>query len=224
MASRSTFSRPQTISNEVYEHLRTEVLRGALRPGQWLREQEIAATLNVSRTPVREAVRRLDQEGLLEISPNRGVRVRELSADEAVETYEVRALLEGRAARRAAERAGKDDVARLRTLLAAIAELPPEDFAAHIGADDALHRAIADLAGNDVLTEMIGLLNSRITYLKIVTRDTNASGTTAHQHAAIVAAIEAGDPDAAETAMRTHIDTYQGVVEERIDRSNEVLR
>jgi DNA-binding GntR family transcriptional regulator len=217
VASRSSFSRPQTISHEVYEHLRTEVLQGNLLPGQWLREQEIAATLNVSRTPVREALRRLDQEGLLEISPNRGVRVRELSAAEAVETYEVRALLEARAARSAAQRASHDDVNRLRALLDAIAELPPEDYAAHIGADDAFHNAIADVAGNEVLSEMIRLLNSRITYLKIVTRDTNAGVTTARQHAAIVEAIEARDPDAAEAAMRTHVDTYQGVVKERID-------
>jgi DNA-binding GntR family transcriptional regulator len=119
MASVAKFARPQTISHEVYEHLRNEMLTGSLQPGHWLREQEIAETLAISRTPVREAVRRLGQEGLLEISPNRGVRVRELTPKEAVDTYEVRALLESRAARLAAQRATPDEVARLKELLRA---------------------------------------------------------------------------------------------------------
>lgn len=218
MAITANFSRPQTISDEVYEHLRNEVLMGSLQPGQWLREQEIAETLNVSRTPVREAVRRLGQEGLLEISPNRGVRVRDLTSTEAVDTYEVRAMLEGRSARLAAQRVTPDQLERLRALLKEIARTPPEDYAAQIKADDTFHNAIAELAGNEVLLEMIKLLNSRITRIKILTRDTNLSTTTQHQHEAIVDAVAAGDAERAEAAMREHLETYRQIVQERLTK------
>lgn len=137
-------------------------------------EQAIAETLSVPRTPVREAVRRLDQEGLLATSSSRRVRARELSAAEAVARNEVRALLDGRAARCAVQRASKDDVSGLRALLD----------------------------------------------LEIVTRGTIASVIPGHRHAAIVKAIEAGDPEAAEAAMRTNSDTDQGVAKERMEQPN----
>jgi len=103
------------------------------------------------------------------------VRARELSAAAAVETYEIRALLAGRAARCTAQRASKDDVIGFRTLLDASAELPTEDFAAH-------------------------------------------------QPAVMVRAIEAGDPEAAEAATRTHVHTEQGLTKERMEQPNGASR
>jgi DNA-binding GntR family transcriptional regulator len=94
----------KTIGQQVYERLHHDVMAGELVPGTWLRELDLAAMLGVSRTPVREAVRRLAQDGLLEISPNRGVQVRALGVAEALDAYEVRELVEGAAARRAAPR------------------------------------------------------------------------------------------------------------------------
>lgn len=210
------FQRPQTLASQIYEHLRNEVLTGSLEPGQWLKEQEIATTLNVSRTPVREAVRRLAQDGLLDIVENRGVRVRELTLKEAVDTYEVRELLEGMAAHRAALTADDQAVERLETLLARINDLPPEDSAAQIQADDALHELIAKTAGNQTLLDVIKLLNGRVTRIKILTRDTNTSDTTRQHHHEIVEAIAAGDPERAQAAMRSHIQLYRQVVENRL--------
>jgi GntR family transcriptional regulator, rspAB operon transcriptional repressor len=206
----------KTIGQQVYERLLHDVLAGVLVPGAWLRELDIALLLGVSRTPVREAVRRLAQDGLLEMSPNRGVQVRALSVAEAVDAYDVRELVEGSAARSAAVRASPADVVELRRLLTVIEELDPADAVAHVHADNAFHEAIARAAGSDALLAVTRLLTKRVTRIKLVTRDTNASVATRAQHEAIVAAIAAGDADAAEGALRRHIRTYRDLVASRL--------
>ena len=214
-------SPPKTISQQVYERLRDEVLTGSLHPGVWIREQDIANAWSVSRTPVREAVRRLTHDGLVESSPNRGVRVRVLTAQDVRDVYELREMLEGTAARRAAERAGEADVERLRLLLAHIDALPASEPAAHIRADEALHDAIVTAAGNEVLHDLTRRLYGRVARVKVITRDTNTNAQTREQHRAIVEAIAAHDPDAAERAMREHIRTFSDIVAERLRRAPE---
>jgi DNA-binding GntR family transcriptional regulator len=209
-------SAPKTISQQVYERLRDEVLTGSLHPGVWIREQDIASAWSVSRTPVREAVRRLAHDGLVESSPNRGVRVRVLTAQEVRDVYELREMLEGTAARRAAERAGSADVEHLWNLLARIDALPPSEPAAHIRADEALHDAIVAIAGNEALFDLTRRLYGRVARVKVISRDTNTNAQTRAQHHAIVAAIAARDPDAAERAMREHIRTFSDIVAERL--------
>jgi DNA-binding GntR family transcriptional regulator len=213
-------STPSTISQQVYERLRREVLTGSLGPGRWLRELELAGTLGVSRTPVREAVRRLAQEGLLELSPNRGVRVRSITLEEMVDVYRVRELVESAAAAAAARHRTHDDVARLHDLLAAIAAIPAEDAALHIETDDAFHESIALAARSAALLDVVRLLNRRVTRVKILTRDTNASAGTREQHRAIVDAIAAGDAAEAEAAMRRHIATYRDLLAQRLGHAS----
>jgi DNA-binding GntR family transcriptional regulator len=206
----------KTIGQQVYERLQHDVMAGALVPGAWLRELDLAVMLGVSRTPVREAVRRLAQDGLLEMSPNRGVQVRALSLAEAVDAYEVRALVEGAAARRAARRATDADLVELRGLLRAIDEIDAADAVAHIQADNAFHDAIVRAASSDALLEVARLLARRVTRIKVVTRDTNASEATRTQHDEILDAIAAHDADGAEAAMRRHIQTYRDLVAARL--------
>ena len=196
--------------------MRRELLAGALEPGTWLREQELAEALQVSRTPVREAVRQLAQEGLLVIEPNRGVHVPTLSLAEAVATYAVRAPLEAMAAGLAAVRATDEDKAELRTHLDAMNAVAVGDFAEHIRTDDAFHELVAGLSGNPVLQETIQRLSQRVMRVKILTRDVNTSAQAHAQHAAIVAAIVAGDQAAAEAAMSEHIRTNLEIVKQRL--------
>lgn len=215
------FQRPQTVAEGVYQHLRRELLSGRLEPGQWLREQELAESLAVSRTPVREAVRQLAQEGLLQIEPNRGVRVRGLSLDEAVATYEVRSTLESMAAALAARNV--DDGARveLEHHLAAMAAVQPDDQAEHIRTDNEFHALVARLAGNPVLEELVEKLSERVMRVKILTRDVNVSAAARAQHASIVEAIGRGDEQAAAAAMSEHVLTNLRIVEERLRAARE---
>ncbi len=216
-----TQSAPKTISQQVYERLRDEVLTGSLHPGVWIREHDIASAWSVSRTPVREAVRRLAHDGLVESSPNRGVRVRVLTPQEVHDVYELRELLEGTAARRAAERADTSDVERLRAHLGHIDALPASEPAAHIRADEAFHDAIVAMAGNEALSDLTRRLYGRVARVKVITRDTNTNAQTRAQHHAIVEAIAAHDPEAAERAMREHIRTFKEIVAERLQREPE---
>lgn len=216
-----TFSRPPTISEEVYEFLRRELLTASFQPGEVLREIDLSTRLNVSRTPVREAIKRLAQEGLLEVLPSRGARVRELTASEAANTYEVRSVVEGKAASLAAQYATPENVAELRRLLAEINAIDDADYPAHLAADNAFHLAIANMSQNDVLIEVIDMLNSRITRTKIITRRTNPSQATAQQHRAIVEAIARGDSAAAAVAMKDHIDSYRTMIVALLDKPQE---
>jgi len=209
----------KTVSQQVYERLKSEILSGTLLPGDWVRELDVAAELEVSRTPVREAVRRLAQEGLLELVANRGVKVRHLSSTDVMDVYELREVLEGIAARKAAQLASRDGVEQLEKYLEVIERTPPEQTAAHIVADDDFHMAVVKLAGSSALYDVISMLSDRVTRAKILTRNTNASELTRDQHRQVVAAIAAGAATEAERAMRNHIRTYRQVLEEMLSQS-----
>lgn len=210
------FERPGTVAQDVYDYLRAELLAGRLVAGTWLREQEVATALNVSRTPVREAVRRLAQDGLVVIEANRGVRVHEPDLAEARATYAVRATLEGMAAGLAAERVGADTRSRLEEQLRSMTEAAKDDAARHIEADNAFHALVAELSGNPVLHEYIERLNVRITRIKVITRHLNPTGFAREQHAAIAGAILSGDADTARQRMENHVRANLEFIERKL--------
>ena len=149
------FSKPGLIRAEVYEHLKLEIVQGRLPGGERLAEENIAASLGVSRTPVREAVQRLAQDGFVELIPNKGARVRALSSTEIIQTYAVREALEGLAARLAAEHRDAKDLDRLVKTLAQLERLPSTDYAAQTAADLEFHAAIASASKNAVLQDSL---------------------------------------------------------------------
>lgn len=212
----SAFKRPATVAEDVYRHLRSQLLSGVLPGGSWLREQELAATLAVSRTPVREAIRQLAQEGLVKVEANRGVRVHEPSLAEAVASYEVREQLEGMAARLAAARADPATEAVLGERLASMLAIPADDFAGHIEADNEFHLSIASLSGNPILQELVERLTTRVNRVKVLTRHVNATPLAHVQHEGIAQAISAGDGDLAEQRMAEHIRDNLRIVSERL--------
>lgn len=198
-------ARPPTVAGEVHRRLRQQLLLGAWPPGTRLREAELAERFGVSRTPVREAVRRLLQEGLLETRPTQGVRVRRPDLRAALDAYDVRERLEGMAARLAAERASAPQRRALGALLDRVEASAAEDEAAQVEADLAFHRRVAALSANEPLILALDTLSGHVTPLKVHTRDQNAAVTTRAQHRAVAEAIGAGDGAAAEAAMRAHV-------------------
>ena len=197
--------RPPTVADEVYARLRHQLLLGAFPPGAPLREVELADTFAVSRTPVREAVRRLLQEGLLEAAPVRGVRVRIPDVRQAADTYAVREELEGLAARLAAERSTTAERTSLTALLTQLEATVVEDEATQVEADLAFHRRIAELAHADALASALDAVAGHVTALKVHTRDRNAASVTRDQHRAVADAVVRGDAFGAERAMRAHV-------------------
>ncbi|GGK86634.1 GntR family transcriptional regulator [Deinococcus radiotolerans] len=208
----TSFERPTLVRDGVYEHLRRAVLDGDLTPGERLGEVELGAQLGVSRTPIREALMRLTQDGLLIAEANKGVRVRTLSATEARDTYVVREELDGLAAALAAQHHTPTDAAALRAALADLHAAPGSDYRAQTRLDLAFHRAITHAAHNAALNDLNRDLEQRVALIKHQTRTYNAHPQTDAQHAALLDAILARDHDAARDAARTHVRTFAALV------------
>lgn len=205
------FARPVLVRDEVYQHLRDAIVGGEFLPGDKLGELELVERLGVSRTPIREALQRLVQEGLLEASANRGARVRRLSAAEARDTYAVRETLDGLAAALAARHHTPEDAGRLRQALGAL-EASAGDYREQTRLDLAFHREVVVAARNVALVELARSLEQRVALIKHLTRTYNAHPDTTAQHRALLAAILARDEDEARDAAALHVRTFAALV------------
>ncbi len=192
------------LSGQVYDSLKSAIVGGRLPAAAKLTETGVARTLGVSPTPVREALRRLAAEGLVEIAPWRGVTVRQLSDKDVVETYQCREALEGFACRLAAKRMDAEGIRQLRRLLEASARA--RTAAEVVEVNSRIHNLIFGCAGNDKLRVMLGQLREMIMEDRALSADSRLRRQAIHaEHVAIVAALERQDADAAERAMRRHV-------------------
>nr|WP_157449025.1 GntR family transcriptional regulator [Deinococcus peraridilitoris] len=201
------FERPTLVRDEVYQHLRSAILQGEFSPGEKLGEAELVARLGVSRTPIREAVQRLVQEGLLEASANRGVWVRQIGAREARDTYAVRETLDGLAAELAALEHREDDAQRLREALELLDDAGG-DYREQTRLDLAFHREVVRASHNVALADLARSLEQRVALIKHLTRTYNAHPQTSQQHHAILNAVLARDAAGAQAAARLHVRTF----------------
>lgn len=195
-----------TQSEMAYHALKRSILEGSLPAGTQLLELEAAERLNVSRTPVREAMVRLQQEGMVELRPRHGMRVLPASADDMREIYEVLTALEGKAAELAAQKGlSKAQLAPMRGAVEAM------DRALEAGAlqdwaraDERFHAELVALAGNDRLTAMVGQLWDQAHRARMATLKMRPKPVASNrEHKAVVEAIYHGD---AEAARRIHED------------------
>jgi DNA-binding GntR family transcriptional regulator len=195
-------------SDAVYDALKASILEGALGAGARLREEEIAERLGVSRTPVREALRRLAAEGLLAAGPNRGLAVARLDQQQIAELHAVREVLDGMAARLAAQHASDGELRLLADLL--------QRFRAEVeGGCDPLalrrlnarfHQAIHRAARNRYLLGALESLNDTLALAGATLYTVQGRPATAlTDHARIVEALSRRDPAAAEEAAREHV-------------------
>lgn len=208
----TSFERPTLVRDGVYEHLRRALLDGDLVPGERLGEVELGQQLGVSRTPIREALVRLTQDGLLTTEANKGVRVRTVTAAEARDAYVVREELDGLAAALAAQAHTAADARGLTLALDALDAARGTDYREQTRLDLAYHRAVTAAAHNTVLGSLARDLEQRVALIKHQTRTYNAHPDTAAQHAAILRAVLDRDADAARDAARTHVRTFAALV------------
>ncbi|MFZ3562094.1 GntR family transcriptional regulator [Streptomyces sp. BH055] len=195
-----------TLRERVLQALRSAITAGAYRPGDHLGEVELAGRLGVSRGTVREALRHLQQEGLVRAGVRGMLRVNSLSAEEIRGMFRVRAALEGLAATEVIARPDRADaVAALR---AAASELDAagDDFAARVEADLGFHVRLCQVSGNSMLVESWRHLEGRIR-VTIMSRDQDEAPAmmTRDRHAAIIDAIEAGDVAGAVAVVEEHM-------------------
>jgi len=186
-----------------YDALKRSIFEGNFAPGHRMREVELAEWLGVSRTPLRDALSRLQADGLLTFQFRSGLVVSSLSEQEVFELYQTREALEGIAARFAAVQANEQDIARLEDCLADEAESEPSEYPRH---NRAFHEALYDAAHNKYLTSTLRVLHDSLALLGPTTLLAPGRRMEARsEHTAIVDAIKSGDQLAAETAARVHI-------------------
>ncbi|MBV9660990.1 MAG: GntR family transcriptional regulator [Acidimicrobiales bacterium] len=195
-------------TDDVTRALREAVLDGVIPPSTWLRESDLAAALGVSRTPIREALLRLADDGLVERVANRGSIVKAMTPEEVLAVYYVRESLEGLAARAAALRGHPDLVARLEQIHAAMAECSSDGASSALAEMNlAFHRAIRESSADNpylhrflVQVEQAVRRFGRSTYDSMERREQGLA-----EHAAIIDAIAAGDAERAQAVAARHM-------------------
>jgi DNA-binding GntR family transcriptional regulator len=188
-----------------YATLHGEIMDGQLSPGHRMREQELSERLQVSRTPVREALSRLQADGLLAIQPRSGLAVAELDDAGVIELYETREALEGTAAQLAARYANPRDIAAMRSVLAAEASAPDEPVEQQRH-NRAFHAALLAASHNRFLLKSLQVLHDALALLGPTTLVRSARREQAEaEHRLILEAIEKRDAVTAEAEMRAHV-------------------
>lgn len=200
---------PMPSSERVYQALKHRILAGMLEPGSRLVELELAQDFQVSRTPVRETLKRLMAEGLVRVDPIRGIVVSDVDARELEEIFVIREVLEGLAARLAAERVSSADLTKLKLLMDMMRDsVASGQWDAMVQASTKFHDVLHQAAGNERLRELSRSL------LDFVRRfSTQALGSTERatevlsEHESIIKALEEHDPDMSERVARGHVAT-----------------
>ena len=198
-----------TSAASAYALLVNEIKTGALTPGDRLVETELAQRLGLSRTPVREAIRVLESEGLVAHVPRVGLSVRTLDYSEVMELYAMRAVLEGTAARMAAQAASDIELTELAEINSEL-RAAAGDSARSYELNRQFHLALLDGAKNRFLTKSMIVVQKTLLILGPTTlAETTRAEAAVDEHDAVLAALRARDGDAAETAMRGHIEASQ---------------
>jgi DNA-binding GntR family transcriptional regulator len=199
--------RQATRGNRVFDAIRQAIVQLQLRPGNLLSEAEVARQLGVSRQPVREAFIKLGEVGLVEVRPQRGTFVVMISKREVQNARFIREAIEVAVARKAALEATPKQIADLRTIIARQGETAAQgNHAVFLELDEAFHETLAHSADCDHAWRVLEGLKAQMDRVRWLSMpDATPFETLIVQHTAIVDAIEAKSPEAAEAAMHTHL-------------------
>lgn len=191
----------------VFDTIRQGIIAGRFAPGQRLVMRDLIEEFGYSRSTFREAFRQLAAEKLVSLIPNRGVAVQRLTPREMADLFEIRELLEGQAARRAAERINEgDNRRRFMAMWEKVRRSDPAERAGFIEHNQLFHGTIVELSGNTRLPEMLDQLQIPILMFQWRTLMTRQETELSHaEHVTIAKAILEGRPDQAEAAMRKHV-------------------
>lgn len=202
--------------------IRDAIIGGTFLPNERLIEEDLVRRFKANRGAVRLALARLEQEGLVVREPNRGARVRLVSGKEAIEIMEARAMLESLVARHAALKVTQQDMENLRAILRELhALIEDEDMIGYAAANMRFHSTIVDIADHPTAARL--LLGLRAQSVVFQYRQTLQPGRVAvlmHEHEELVRALDSRDPDAAEKAMRSHLDNTAAALRARLQRSS----
>lgn len=198
----------------VYEELKMQILTGTIIPGTRMMEVELAKEIGVSRTPIREAIRKLEKEGLVTIEPRRGAYASQISTDDMIEILEVRQNMEGLAAFFAASRMTPEQMVELKEVSESYNEaVKSGNMEEMIKYDTRFHRIIVESCNNKILVKMIEQLQELVLRFRYIYYDNfRRAENMPDEHYEILHAIETGDADAARAAADVHIARLKDLV------------
>jgi DNA-binding GntR family transcriptional regulator len=196
-------------SDQAYDELRRRILSGELAQGSQLKEEELAVLCGVSRTPVRDAIRRLEAELFVRRTDSQRSFVAEWTLDDIEEVFTLRGMLEGYAARRAAVRASESVITRLRIInenLREVLSVKDLDVQAYLSANAAFHSLILETAASERLASLLGrLVLQPVLQQTAMAYNREQLDRSYLEHTEITAALAQGDPDWAQALMIAHI-------------------
>jgi len=194
------------IRDIVHEKLRTAILKGHLPSGERLFDTQLATQFGVSRTPVREALRMLEQEALIVVTPRRGTIVSSLKQEDAVEIYNIRAVLEGLAVKLAAQNITPQQIVQLREKLEKMRPLP-ENLEGYMAVHAEFNSVLIGASRSPRILQMVSSFASQLRNLRNISLTTPARQLLAwKEHCAIIDAVESKDAELAELLARRHVE------------------
>lgn len=221
MTRSGRFQKPTTLANEIARHLREAIIKGELAPGERLNETRLTQELSLSRSPVREAIRILEAEGLLTIEPHRGARVRPVSDEDLEEIFDVRLMLESHGLRRELHRLTRDAITPLRRAVDdARAALAAADFDGWHAASLRFHDGLVALAANRHLTRLHEELKASLRRYQIsVIGPSGEPERFQTEHEAIVEALEHGRIERGAALVTAHVTNLKEALQKAIASS-----
>lgn len=199
----------------VFDVMREAIVSGKLKPGERLMELQLAEEMGVSRTPVREAIRKLELEGLIVTIPRKGAYVAGLTLKDAAEVFEIRGSLEGLAANLAAERITEEEIEKLERVLVQTKEcISKKDIKTLVERDEEFHDIICNASRNKKLTAILNNLREQIHRFRVTSLTKNPERLKGifEEHERILAAIGSRDPERAEELVKEHIENVENSI------------
>jgi DNA-binding GntR family transcriptional regulator len=200
---------PSSLAEQAYLAIRQLIVSLELPPGSPVREPELVARLGIGRTPVREALRRLAQERLVEVFPRRGMVVTTVDVRDLARLCEVRAVLEPEAARLAAERATQADLDELQELVAVLQLDRRRDDRALIELDRRIHHGLYHASHNPFLAETLEAYYAHALRIWMLALARTDLGSAVYEHAQLLEAVIRGNGDRAAELMRAHVEAFE---------------
>jgi DNA-binding GntR family transcriptional regulator len=207
-----------SLHEQVAQRLRQMLVEGRIAPGAKLNERELAELLNVSRTPLREAIKMLAAEGLVELLPNRGAIAVSLNESDVLNTFEVMAGLEAMAGELAAERITPEELAEVQAMqFEMMAAYTRRDLSAYYAINARIHRAISTAAKNPVLATVYNQVNARLQALRFRSNQDGEKWKRAvKEHEKMIEALAARDGAAMREVLQQHLRNKRDVVLEQL--------
>ncbi len=212
----------QNLHETTFQKLRSLLVEGVISPGSKLNERELAEQLNVSRTPIREAIRRLAADGLVELIANRGAIAVQLTREDVIHTFDVIANLEGYSGELAAQNISDEALSELEAMhYEMMASYARRDLSSYYKLNLKIHNAINQAAANPVLSQLFAQVNARIEALRFRSNQDGLKWEKAvKEHQEMIDALKARDSARMRQVMMNHVMNKRDVVVQLIDTEN----